>query len=82
MICEPFQVNWTTFFSFVLVTALHQVLQGDAVMSTIEWWPTRCLIFHSFPIGQRRIAASFSLQRNDEHDRVVAKTNIDEFPEW
>jgi hypothetical protein len=37
MISELFQVKWTTFFSFRLVAALHQVFQSDAVIGAIEW---------------------------------------------
>jgi hypothetical protein len=82
MISELFQVEWTTFFSFGLVAALHQVFQSDAVIGAIEWRPTCSLLFHSSPIDQLRIATSFSRKCGDEHDRVAAKIHIDELSEW
>jgi hypothetical protein len=52
----------TTFFSFLLAATSHQVFQGNAAMSTIEWRPTCFFIFRSpaeSPISQRCTATKF-----------------------
>ena len=82
MISELFQVEWTTFFSFGLVAALHQVFQSDAVIGAIEWAPTCFFLFPLFADRPTPHCNKFFKKCGDGHDRVAAKIHIDEFSEW